>query len=211
MARAATAAHRGFVRKGRIVNQMGGQDEARTTREQHRRTNADVLDRVRPVLTVVTMLLVAIGGSAPTARAELPISPLYWSGAFSIDPGGEDSSISCASTSLCVAVDGTGKVASATNPSGEPGAWNVVAVPGSAHVVQRGISCIPTPLCVAVGSGHLMTSSNPVGGSGAWIVEPIDEEAILNGVSCVPPSLCVAVDDRGRVLTTTEPAAGASA
>ncbi len=190
---------------------MRGHCDATTAREQHRGAGWHLLDRVPHVLAVMTLLLVGIGGSAPGALAEPQISPIYWSGAFSIDPGGEVSSISCASTTLCVAVDGTGKVAFATNPSGEPGAWNVVPVAGSAHAVQRGISCIPTPLCVAVGAGHLMTSIDPVGGSGAWTVEPIDDGAVLNSVSCVPPSLCVAVDARGRVLTTTEPAAGASA
>jgi hypothetical protein len=174
------------------------------------RIGASRSHRVSIVTVVVATLALGFARPAHAAVAEPATSPLYWSGAFTTDPSGAPSSISCASRFLCVAVDENGDVVSATNPFAEPRAWNVTAVPGSATATTGGISCVSTPICVAVGNGELVTSSDPTGGAAAWKVEAIDGEARLNAVSCVLPSLCVAVDSRGKVLTTSEPAAGAA-
>jgi hypothetical protein len=37
---------------------------------------------------------------------------------------------------------------------------------------------------------------------------PLEPGAVLKGLSCVSTSLCVAVDNKGQVLTSTNPAAG---
>src|SRR5208283_1338069 len=53
--------------------------------------------------------------------------------------------VACASTSLCVAVDNGGKVATSTNPTGGASAWSLASVDGT-NVLQS-VSCPTTSLC----------------------------------------------------------------
>lgn len=177
--------------------------------ERDRRTPGHCYRRISPLLAASAVLLALV--IAPSvAVAEEAISPLYWSGGFSADPGGDLAGVSCVSGSLCVAVDRLGKVLWSTNPSGEPAVWSVASVAGSAGAVAGGISCVSGPLCVAVGEGQVLTSSDPAGGGGAWKVEPIDEGRSVSGIACVSTSLCLALGGNGLLLTTSEPAAGAA-
>ena len=66
-------------------------------------------------------------------------------------PGGELLSlqgISCPSTTLCVAVDGSGNVLTSTHPTSQTAAWTSVDVTGGRTFT--GISCPTTTLCVAI-------------------------------------------------------------
>ncbi len=77
--------------------------------------------------------------------------------------------VSCASASLCVAVDSAGDVTASTNPTGGAAAWSATNVDGTNDL--SAVSCTSTPslLCVAVdGAGDVVTSTNPAGGAGAW-------------------------------------------
>jgi hypothetical protein len=79
--------------------------------------------------------------------------------------------ISCASASLCVAVDGGRRVLASTNPNGGAGAWRVVATDPNPQAESSPtgmtVACAPAGLCV-VGdeSGGLMSSTSPA--SGPW-------------------------------------------
>ncbi len=79
-----------------------------------------------------------------------------------------------------------------------------------------GVSCPSASLCVAVGSGVIAVSTNPSRDLKAWrelrLPDPHDPygEKVdnLTAVSCPSERLCVAVDDRGNVLTSTDPTGG---
>jgi hypothetical protein len=54
-------------------------------------------------------------------------------------------------------------------------------------------------------TGHLLTSTNPTGGAGAWnLIGPIGSTGRLYGVSCPTESFCRAVGLSGTVLTGGE-------
>ena len=83
--------------------------------------------------------------------------------------------VSCASASLCVAVDDAGDVVTSTDPTGGPSAWRVTNVaPGTANPFPGGIyaavSCPSRSLCAAVENmaDEVITSTNPTGGPSAW-------------------------------------------
>src|SRR5260370_1270280 len=114
-------------------------------------------------------------------------------------------SMSCANSTLCVAVDQIGNVVTSTNPTAGPAAWKVTQV--GAH---SGVSCPSTTLCVAVGDDGF-TSSNPNGRAAAWKVTQVVGANSFGGVSCPSVSLCVAVDELGNVVTSSNPAGGAAA
>lgn len=117
--------------------------------------------------------------------------------------------ISCASSSLCVAVDEAGHILSSTDPSGGSGAWTLAGPVGGVGRLF-GVSCPTESLCVAVGTnGTVLTSTNPSGGAGAWTatqIEPLG--AGLFGVSCASASFCVAAGGNGTITTSTDPAGG---
>ena len=122
-----------------------------------------------------------------------------------IDPGRALTGVSCASSALCVAVDGEGHAAIGTDP-GAGVSWSLTTIPGAPSLT--GVSCASSALCVAVDrAGDALLSTNPAAGSSAsWGRAEIDPGKALAGVSCAPASLCVAVDGSGRALTTFEPA-----
>lgn len=76
------------------------------------------------------------------------------------------------------------------------------------------ISCPSVTLCVALDTaGDLVTSTNPTGGSGAWVTFPgLVDDFGLGSVSCPTATLCVATDSlTGEVLTSTDPTGGVGA
>jgi len=142
-----------------------------------------------------------------------PIGGLWQSsntGAFRVE------GLSCATTTLCAAVDGSGDALTSTNPTGGPSAWNSVNVSG--HSGIRSLDCPNATLCVAGDdNGNVITSNKPGGGAAAWRSAHIDGPrsdgvlAGIDGISCPSIGLCVAVDSQGNVLWATNPAGGAHA
>ncbi len=147
--------------------------------------------------------------------------------------------MSCPSPSLCVAVGSNNLIASSTEPTGGPAAWQVVhagdgAFPDSENLPFRdiagrqiaGVSCPSPALCVAVtGDGDAYTTTEPRGAASSWAVADLDGVGYgkgvpgpnmhLSAVSCPSTFLCVAVSGRlnnksGRILTSSNPTAGAS-
>ncbi len=132
-----------------------------------------------------------------------------WSKPESVDPGNGISGVACPSSSLCVAVDSSGNALTSTAPA--TGTWSKPASTGVADDLGA-VSCAPgTTLCVAKGAnGGLIVSPDPA--TSSWsAVDPANDTYLLDGISCPAASLCVAVDDRGDVLTSTNPTGGASA
>jgi hypothetical protein len=117
--------------------------------------------------------------------------------------------ISCASDSLCVAVDAAGEAFTSIDPAaGAAARWSRAKIDGTA---LTGISCASAALCAAVdASGNALVTTNPAAGAAGWSTHKIDGPA-LTGISCASASLCVAVDGKGDALVATDPAAGAGA
>ncbi len=118
--------------------------------------------------------------------------------------------VSCASVSLCLAVDAAGNVLSSSDPTSSESTWAVAPVETN---VLDGVSCPSEGLCVAVDeAGDVVTSTDPAGGTGAWTVSSVDAPHQLTAVSCVTgSSLCVVTDDEGNVLVSSDPTGGARA
>jgi len=124
--------------------------------------------------------------------------------------------ISCPSTSLCVAVGGQpGYVSITTDPAdGASATWTNTDVDGHASMYQ--VSCPSASLCFAIDAADVLTTADPSDPSPTWTVnnveKPSDPNAgTLAGISCPTATFCAAVDESGRVLTSADPDAGASA
>jgi len=141
---------------------------------------------------------------APTPANAAP--SLAWSLPASLPAGGIPSAVSCASESLCVAVDSVGQALSTTDPTAANPTWTADPVDSGQSLTA--ISCPPGAPCVAVdGHGNVLVSR---GASASTWSSPasIDPGSALTDISCPTATLCVAVDNAGRVLTSTSPGSG---
>jgi hypothetical protein len=76
---------------------------------------------------------------------------------LAVDPGASLNAVSCASTSLCAAVDSAGNILISTNPTGGVATWS-----SADHLDDAllSISCTAGPLCVAGGrAGEIVAGS----------------------------------------------------
>ena len=174
----------------------------------------------RGSLLLIVFGLCLMGGSA--ARAARPLS---WSAPLLVDHRApyatliSMSAVSCRSRSLCVAVGNSGDVATSTNPAGGSGAWRFAHVDGSQPL--EAVACPSVSLCVAAdGAGRLLISEHPTRGTAFWKAFAVRGlqagrarryQAYVWDLSCPSRSLCVGVDNGGDVVTSTDPAGGASA
>jgi len=156
--------------------------------------------------TLLFVLALALGALLAPAAAEAAAS-LEWSTTASVfDEVGTPTAVSCASESLCVAVDSKGHAFSTYEPTASKPHWSKAELDGGEAL--NAVSCAPSGLCVAVaGHGHAFASPDP--GSIAWSAATIPNSGnALTGVSCPSASLCVAVDKEGDVATSTSPTSG---
>ncbi|MHB1468620.1 MAG: hypothetical protein ACYCX7_05625, partial [Solirubrobacteraceae bacterium] len=114
-------------------------------------------------------------------------------------------SVSCPSTSECVAVDSEGEAFVSGNP-GVSGSWAPVSVAAGKDLT--GVSCGASNLCVAVDSEGVAFASTSPASAGSWTPLGIDPGHFLSGVACASASLCVAVDSSGNAITSSAPATG---
>ncbi|MGH3049465.1 MAG: hypothetical protein ACRDLK_04845, partial [Gaiellaceae bacterium] len=114
--------------------------------------------------------------------------------------------VSCSSDGeLCVAIDGSGNVVTAPDPTGT---WMVRNVDGTTPLT--GVSCGSSTLCVAVDNvGQAVVSADPTT-TASWTVTKIDPGTGLAAVSCTTEELCVATDTMGTVLVSQDPTGGLS-
>lgn len=118
--------------------------------------------------------------------------------------------IACPSTTLCVAVDDSGHILSATHPAESAAAWKRLLPTASEGHALTSIACPSTTLCVvADNDGTVLISTDPSGGSEAWTATRL--AAIPETVGCETPTLCVAVSITGQIMTSSNPAGGESA
>ena len=123
--------------------------------------------------------------------------------------------VSCASGSLCVAVDDAGNVINSTAPGSGSSAWGGaspdVSVPAAYSF--NGISCPSLFLCAAVdGYAEEVVTWNPTASPLTRTAASVDENGSgLGGVWCSFPSLCFAFGWDGRLYESTDPSGGATA
>jgi hypothetical protein len=159
--------------------------------------------RIASALLPVLMLL--LGATLVPAPAQAA-APLTWSSPTSFDAGRTSSALSCASESLCVAVDHSGYASSTSDPTAATTSWSAAAIdPGQS---LNAVSCAPGGPCVAVDDrGDALVSTGASASSWSSSSTP-DGGTALTGVSCPSAALCVAVSEEGEILTSTNPAAG---
>jgi hypothetical protein len=123
------------------------------------------------------------------------------------------SGVSCASVTLCVAVDFSGYALVTTDPRDGSPTWTPVQLENNELAA---VSCVSGPLClVGDSSGRASVSTDPAGSEPAGAVEadwfgpsPVDPVSgtpvhSLTAVSCPSVAECVAVDDAGGAVLGT--------
>jgi hypothetical protein len=167
-----------------------------------------------------SLLCVAVGDSGVLVARTYTITTAnglsaVWTPA-DVDGTQDLNGVSCPSPTLCVAIDDQGDVLTSTTPAGGAPAWKPATITGQPLTA---ISCTAAPLCVATdGAGDVFTSKDPAGGASAWKQATVtgsggggDVPPTFTAISCTTGPLCVAVDSAGDVITSKNPAGGASA
>jgi hypothetical protein len=164
------------------------------------------------VATLAIACLLLVAGGARGAR-------LTWSGPTVVDTAASDESfgaLACPTSTLCVAADQQGGVATTTDP-GLSATWTVSRLTPYASLTTFnqivGLACPSATLCVGVDSqGDVFSTTAPTGGLGAWhqiVLPTADSES---AVACPTTTLCVTPsNDSADVFTTTDPTGAASA
>jgi hypothetical protein len=169
---------------------------------------------VARIFAMISLVSMAVGVCAGPASAEAHLS---WSPPTLIDSQPTPKSdviltgVSCASPTLCLAVDYAGNALISTNPAGGAGTWTIANIDGANNI--SAVSCALPSLCIAADNhGNILTSTNPAGGVGTWTAAEVDSKGRgINSVYCASASFCIAVDAAGEVLTSTDPAGGVGA
>lgn len=179
-------------------------------------------DPLRDVSCPSANLCVAGGGGGTIATSTNPTGGASAWNAIHVSEIETFNHVSCASEALCVAVDENGNAVTSTNPTGGAGAWTTSFIDalesgdqglgGGRYHDLSGLSCPSNNLCVASDrEGNFLTSTNPTGGTDAWLVTRAKNTVPPISVSCPSVGLCVGVNYSGDILTTTHPAGGAEA
>ncbi|MBX7188314.1 MAG: hypothetical protein K1X27_01835 [Solirubrobacterales bacterium] len=147
-----------------------------------------------------------------------------WSEAKTVDQApfrnsGGIKSVSCPSTSFCMAVDENQRMLVSHNPFATSPEWETKQTSDRALRFQM-ISCPSTSLCVAVAAKteydpqthsvwYALVSTDPTSSEPHWAPEQIFNQPgeNIDAISCVSASLCVAVTSLGKALISTNPTA----
>jgi hypothetical protein len=139
----------------------------------------------------ILILLTAISVSASPAVAAEPPS---WSTPARINSTNL-TSVSCPSTSFCVAVDWYGNYLTYNGSS-----WSAPASVGNEDYLTS-VSCASASFCAAVDlSGHSLTY-NGSSWSTPTLLDTLGEDQYMYSVSCASSLFCVAVDTLGNAMT----------
>jgi WD40-like Beta Propeller Repeat len=135
------------------------------------------------------------GGAAAWTITD--VDPAEASAAFGI--GGSPQAVSCPSVSLCVAIDGSGRVLTSTDPVAHT--WKTTTLLPNATLgsVLQGITCTPTADCIAGNAHTLFDSSDPAGGTSAWASTA---QSVSDG-TCPSATLCVFFDGRTQLTSAS--------
>ena len=130
-------------------------------------------------------------------------TPLPEPAAFPADASAELDSVSCVTTTACVAVGGiTGSANAGFAEILSGGSWQPVTTFGSgpASTSLSSVSCTSATSCVAVGDGTASGSSVIAMLSGStWSTQ--SSQTPISDISCPTPSYCMAVGQRNTGLT----------
>ncbi len=136
-------------------------------------------------------------------------APAPWTEVLALESDDPILGLSCPTLNLCVAVDGEGHVATATEPtSWKSWTWQwVTEVPDEDAYWPPGggLSCTTTAFCAFGGTDwDIWTTSDP---AGSWFHdESVDDFTnVISGVTCLTATECVAVDANGGVLMSETP------
>jgi hypothetical protein len=159
----------------------------------------------RPKLLALALALMLGVLLVPASAMAAPT--LHWSLLGTFDAtGGTPTGVSCASESLCAAIDSRGNAFGTSDATASSPTWNRAEI--DAGGTLSSVSCAPSGLCVAVDNrGRVFASTDPAASTWSPASVPNGGKA-LTGVSCPSASLCVAVDAEGDVATSTDPIAG---
>lgn len=136
-----------------------------------------------------------------------------WGAPLDIAPGTSVGSISCPSTTLCVAINNNGQDITTKNPElGAAATWTAPTTVEYDHVFDS-MTCASTTLCIIVnGEGNAMTTTDPeAGASAVWSSPKRPSGADMFEMSCPSATLCVGIEWDGKAVTSTNPALGSSA
>lgn len=136
---------------------------------------AEVEEFGMDVACPTTSFCVATSGRARILTSTDPVGAASaWKATRIALPAGRSvGAISCASQSLCVAVEDNrryralsgGRVLSSTNPAGGVSAWHAAVLP----YVPESVSCVRPDLClIGTRSGTVLSSRHPTRGARAW-------------------------------------------
>ena len=126
-------------------------------------------------------------------------------------------SLACPSSTLCVAGDADGNVATSHDPT-NPSSWRVTRVDDAGDLRYSdtnavvALSCPSASLCVGVDglTGDVLVSRSPARGAHDWkVLHVAPNQDELLAVSCPSRSFCVAMTSEGDVLISTRPAGSA--
>lgn len=132
---------------------------------------------------------------------------------------GSLTAVSCPSIRLCVALDHDGDIVTSQDPDARRPRWHLVRLndPAAFSVASPvspggGISCPSTSLCVIAQGLDVVSSTDPLAGSSAWVASSIGTiPQSLVAIDCRTASLCLALDSAGRVFVSRQPTGGAAA
>ncbi|HKG04516.1 MAG TPA: hypothetical protein VKB03_15160 [Conexibacter sp.] len=187
---------------------------------QHHRS---VISKPRRGGVVAAVVLAAIAALALTSAVAGAAASSAWS--FASVPGTGPApaahvlDVSCASSSLCVALDDAGNALSTTLPTSTLARWQTTPV--SPGLALNDVACTASGFCAAVGDNSWMaTTSQPTGAGAAWSVRDLqlfsDSDSghrsdELLAVGCASASLCAAVSfsSARNLIVSLDPGASA--
>jgi hypothetical protein len=113
-------------------------------------------------------------------------------------------SVSCPSTSFCLAVADGGRAASSVNPGAASPVWREVGVPAPGDL--EAVACPDPSLCLAGNSGgNILSGSGSLAGPAGWSVASTGVSVQITGISCPSRSLCAASDNNGDAIVSAAP------
>jgi hypothetical protein len=173
--------------------------------------------RARMVPRTLCIVAVLGGALAGQASADAPT----WAAPVLVDHAPPFSAthvvtaVSCASETLCVAVDRDGNAVTTQDPTAAAPTWSLpVPTDPDTNRAMAAVSCPSTSLCVGLEDlERIVTTKNPTAATPTWSASVVDPLIVgpapdqLDAISCPTTSLCVAVTSGGLALISTNPGA----
>jgi hypothetical protein len=135
-------------------------------------------------------------GAILTSKAPAAAASAWQRAPGVLGSGAESESVSCPSSSLCVAVNGADLFTS-QDPTGGAGSWPKATLAGASGL--SGVSCPTAGFCAALepqandGGGGVFDTTNPCGGSAAWSAGKaagFPQDIFVQSIACASASWC---------------------